>query len=358
MDKFFINKKLLEELKFVDEKLAQDFDFNLPNVQKQLVDSLLRDGNLTDSYTDVRVDEAIKNLWLTQADFVEYMKAISLYQIKKDYSKALEIFQYLQQKYPNIPSFLYYQWIIYMEFEMFDDAIFCFQDMLDIQPQNYQAMMWIANSLMLSWYYDEAIIHYQNISGIYPDSIEPIIFNWVTENLRWNYINALNIFEKIKVIKPTENISNYQWYTYFLLWEYDKAIYHYDKYLKSDIKDYQSFYMLWKIYNKKKNFIKSKFYLESALEISQSKWDFSIIPDVLFEFWLTYSWFWEYQEAISYFDWVLDIDPQDIDAYIQKSECLFKLWDISWAKNILKNAIFQIWENDQLLDTLSKMQDA
>ncbi|MCF7834842.1 tetratricopeptide repeat protein [Candidatus Gracilibacteria bacterium] len=358
MDKFFINKKLLEELKFVDEKLAQDFDFNLPNVQKQLVDSLLRDGNLTDSYTDVRVDEAIKNLGLTQADFVEYMKAISLYQIKKDYSKALEIFQYLQQKYPNIPSFLYYQGIIYMEFEMFDDAIFCFQDMLDIQPQNYQAMMGIANSLMLSGYYDEAIIHYQNISGIYPDSIEPIIFNGVTENLRGNYINALNIFEKIKVIKPTENISNYQGYTYFLLGEYDKAIYHYDKYLKSDIKDYQSFYMLGKIYNKKKNFIKSKFYLESALEISQSKGDFSIIPDVLFEFGLTYSGFGEYQEAISYFDGVLDIDPQDIDAYIQKSECLFKLGDISGAKNILKNAIFQIGENDQLLDTLSKMQDA
>lgn len=353
------HKKIIQNIKIIDEWPDYNTDLGQLNfsTKDKIIQNFILNPEINSTSFESDIDKKINELWISKQDFVEYIKAIYLYQHKKDYSKSIEIFQYLQSKYPNITDFLYYQWQIYLEFEMFDDAIACFKNIIEISPNDYGAMMWIGNSLMLSANYDQAILYYQKVIEKHPDKIDPKLFIWVTENLIWNHKKALQIFKKIKNLNKKENLSNYEWYTYFLLWEYDNAERLYLDYLKDNPKDSQSLYMLWKVYNQKENYNKSRIYLDIALEKLEETVDYNMLPDILFELWLSYFWTWELKKAIEYFDWVISIDSQDIDSYIQKAECLLNLWEINLAKETIKKALLEVWENDLLFQTLNKMQD-
>ncbi|OIP73042.1 MAG: hypothetical protein AUK43_01495 [Oscillatoriales cyanobacterium CG2_30_40_61] len=257
--------------------------------------------------------------------------------------------------YANLITELYQQAIQYQERENFNEAIACYQKIIDLEPKFLQGYQKIGNLSLKTQEFEQAITAYQNVIQLSPNDF------WAYNNLgealiklqRWEA--AIPIYEKAIQLDPNcfwgyNGLGECLTQTHQL----EKAVPIYQKAIELDPN-------FWGVYQK----------LAEALTTLE-KWE-AVIPIYRRAIELKPDFFWSYaslgkvlihlekwEEAIPICQEAISIDPNFFWSYINLADSLFNLerWqeaiEVYTTANQIKSDFF--WSYKNLGDGLIKLQ--
>ena len=272
------------------------------------------------------------------------------YRILEDYQQSLEVFQIAYEHYPNDIYVL--NELAYSNYSLgnYYTALENYNQVLEIDSEDIQALFWKGEILLDLYEYDEAIESLDTILDLYENGKA---LNTLLD------LNKNNMATKPQDIFSDYNyaeIYNLKGLVFFYQSKYTDAIENFDKAIKSNYAEYKTHENahLNKIYAL---FLQNDF--QGCIDFSESIQEkFPNNSDIPYYIGDCYSFMGEYNEAIKFYEKAKEIEPENSWIFSDIAKQYLYLQDYENSKAYTQNAIEINSENYIAQELLNALEEA
>lgn len=343
-----INKKfpILPEWKWFFE------NDNLVYINKQLAETLFANTDYSENYLLQIAEKNRKEMGLDKLNYERFLMGVKYCDTWKR-NEALQIFQEIKIFFPENIFVLTEIGDLFCDSEDYVNASKIYDTLLQLDPNNFNALhkLWMIRYSGAA--YDEALHYYLKIQEYYPEFHDIKVYLWYAYSQLWDYSKAIESLEIAK-IKCTENLET-QWSilegigdSYFWMWEYTES----EKYFLQSFNIFpENKGILMKIAQAN---IKIWNYTRAIDYINLNVQNYGSSFDAIYNLWICYYMYWDFIQAQEYFDLLLKIDPEDIDVISCKTYCILTL---DWRQEAISYVNSLLNQYPQKQDLYDIMQD-